>query len=227
MDLYQFELPEAARPIPVTYVKGLVTHAVTGEPLSAAVELVDLNTQKQVAQLQTPSDGRFMLCLPVGKYALRVNKKRFLFYSATYDLNTEASVEEPHTLEAPLQPIPTDKTVPLKRTPIVLENVFFATASAKLRPESKAELDALKALLDTYPEVRILLSGHTDNVGGTEDNQQLSEARAKAVRTYLIEAGIDAARLEAKGFGEIQPRYTNETKEGRAGNRRTTFELIP
>lgn len=227
MDIYQFELPEAVRPSPVTYVKGLVVHALTDKPLAAAVELVDLATQQTVAQLNTPNDGQFILCLPVGRYALRVNKEGFLFYSATYDLVGSTSLDEPYTLKAPLQPVQDDKEAPIKRTPIVLENVFFATASAELRPESKAELDALKKLLETYPKVRILLSGHTDNVGSTADNQVLSEARATAVRQYLIDAGIAADRLEAKGFGETQPRYSNDSDLGRAGNRRTTFELIP
>lgn len=227
MDLYQFELPEAVRPSPANYVKGVVVHAITGKPLVADVALIDLQTQKQVAELRTPRDGRFLLCLPVGNYALRVNKEGFLFYSATYDLKGNHSIDEPYTLKAPLQPIADDKSIPLKRTPIVLENVFFATASAELRPESKTELDALKKLLETYSEVRIQLSGHTDNVGGTEDNQALSEARAKAVRAYLIDGGIQADRLEAKGYGETQPRYSNDSEAGRAGNRRTTFELIP
>lgn len=227
MDLYQFELPMDVRPTPVTYIKGLVFHALTDQPLSAKVELVNLTTQKAVADLTTPSNGEFLLCLPVGRYALRVNKEGFLFYSATYDLKANTSVDEPYDLKAPLQPIVADKAIPIKRTPIVLENVFFATASAELRPESKAELDALYALLQAHPTVRILLSGHTDNVGSEADNQTLSQDRARAVREYLIEAGIAAERLESKGFGETQPRYTNDTEAGRAGNRRTTFELIP
>lgn len=227
MDLYQFELPEAVRPTPVTYIKGLVVHARTNLPLSARAELVDLTTQTTVAVLTTPSNGEFLLCLPIGRYALRVNKQGFLFYSATYDLEANTSVDEPYALKAPLQPIVENKEIPIKSTPIVLENVFFATASAELRSESKVELDALYELLKTYPTVRILLSGHTDNVGSDADNQQLSQARARAVREYLIQAGIAADRLEAKGFGESQPRYTNDTNEGRAGNRRTTFELIP
>jgi outer membrane protein OmpA-like peptidoglycan-associated protein/tetratricopeptide (TPR) repeat protein len=228
MDLYSFELPTLVRPTPITYVKGRVLHAHTQAPLSANVELVDLNTQQVITRLRTPKDGQFVVCLPVGEYALRAQKQGYLFFSARYDLRLPTSLEQPYPLEARLQPVveKTDENTP-KNEPIVLENVFFATASAKLEDRSKAELEELKKLLHLYPTMRILLSGHTDNVGSPEDNQALSDARARAVREYLIQAGIAANRLESRGFGETQPRYTNETEAGRAGNRRTTFEVLP
>ncbi|MGH1334856.1 MAG: OmpA family protein [Aureispira sp.] len=228
MDLYQFNLPEEARPAMVTYVKGRVLHAHTNDPLSANIELVDLKTQAIITRLRTPKNGKFTVCLPVGEYGLRAEKQGYLFFSANYDLRLPTSLEEPYPLEARLQPILINKEEKRpKNEPIVLENVFFATASAQLKDRSKAELEELKELLEKYPDLRILLSGHTDNVGNPEDNQILSEARAKAVRSYLITAGIAPDRLEAKGFGEVEPRYPNTTKKGRAGNRRTTFEVLP
>lgn len=228
MDLYSFLLPEAARPAAVTYVKGRVVHAHTGATLSANIELVDLVTQQVITRLRTTSNGQFVVCLPVGEYSLRAEKQGYLFFSATYDLRLPTSLDKAYPLEAKLQPIVTNKEEKgPKNEPIVLENVFFATASANLEARSKAELDELKQLLERYPDLRILLSGHTDNVGSPADNQALSQARAKAVREYLIKEGIASERLESKGFGETQPRYTNDTKEGRAGNRRTTFEVLP
>lgn len=228
MDLYSFELPKFARPGAVTYVKGRVLHAHTGATLSANVELVDLNTQQILMRLRTPKNGQFVVCLPIGEYGLRVQKKGYLFFSANYDLRLSTSLDQPYPLEAKLQPviINKDENSP-KNEPIVLENVFFATASAKLEERSKIELEQLKKLLNRYEKMRILLSGHTDNVGSPEDNQALSEARAKAVREYLIKVGIAPERLQFKGFGETQPRYSNETPQGRAGNRRTTFEVVP
>ncbi len=228
MDLYWFDLPETVRPMPITYVKGRVLHAHTKVPLSANVELVDLNTEQVISRLRTPKDGQFLVCLPVGEYALRAQKQGYLFFSATFDLRLPTSLEQPYPLEARLQPIvdkPTDNTP--KNEPIVLENVFFATASAKLEDRSKAELEELKQLLELYPTMRILLSGHTDNVGSPADNQTLSDARAQAVRNYLIKGGIAPDRLESKGFGETVPRYPNDSEKNRAGNRRTTFEVLP
>jgi outer membrane protein OmpA-like peptidoglycan-associated protein/tetratricopeptide (TPR) repeat protein len=229
MDLYSFELPEEARPSTITYINGITLSAETSLPLTAEVEIVDLKTEKVVLKLQTPKNGTFIACLPVGQYALNAKKDGYLFFSANYDLTEEKSLDLAYPLEARLQPIvykdddPTKKTV---REPIVLENVFFATASAKLKPESKIELDKLKAFLIKNESLRIQLNGHTDNVGKPEDNLTLSGARAKAVMEYLIKEGIDKERLKAKGFGETKPKYSNESVSGRAGNRRTAFEVL-
>jgi outer membrane protein OmpA-like peptidoglycan-associated protein len=114
---------------------------------------------------------------------------------------------------------------PANAQPVVLRNVFFETGSAALRPESAAELDRLKALLEQYPQLRIRINGHTDNVGNDSDNQKLSEARAQAVQDYLLRQGIAAARLQFKGFGESRPLRDNDSPEGRAQNRRTEFVL--
>ncbi len=67
---------------------------------------------------------------------------------------------------------------------------------------------------------RVRIAGHTDGVGDPEENQRLSEARAEAVRDYLVSHGIDASRVEAVGYGDTQPVASNDTDEGRAQNRR-------
>jgi outer membrane protein OmpA-like peptidoglycan-associated protein/tetratricopeptide (TPR) repeat protein len=229
MDLYSFELPEAARPSAVTYINGITLSAETNLPLMAEVEIIDLKTEKVVLKLQTPKNGTFIACLPVGQYALNAKKDGYLFFSANYDLTEEKSLDLAYTLEARLQPIvykSEDVTKKIIREPIVLENVFFATASAKLKPESKVELDKLKALLEKNETLHIQLNGHTDNVGKPEDNLMLSDARAKAVMEYLISQGIDKKRLQAKGFGETKPRHSNDSVSGRAANRRTEFEVL-
>jgi outer membrane protein OmpA-like peptidoglycan-associated protein len=229
MDLYSFELPEATRPSAVTYINGITLSAETDLPLTAAVEIVDLKTGKVVVQLKTPRNGTFIACLPVGQYALNAKKDGYLFFSANYDLTEEKSLDLGYRLEAKLQPIVYESDDPTKKTirePIVLENVFFATASAKLKPESKIELDELKAFLDKNKTLHIQLNGHTDNVGKPADNLTLSDARAKAVMEYLINQGIDKKRLKAKGFGETKPRHGNDSVSGRAANRRTEFEVL-
>jgi outer membrane protein OmpA-like peptidoglycan-associated protein/tetratricopeptide (TPR) repeat protein len=229
MDLYSFELPAAARPSAVTYINGITLSAETNLPLSAAVEIVDLKTEKVVLQLQTPKKGTFIACLPVGQYALNAQKDGYLFFSANYDLTEEKSLDLAYLLEAKLQPIVyvgDDSTKKIIREPIVLENVFFATASAELKSESKVELDKLKTFLEKNKTLHIQLNGHTDNVGKPEDNLRLSDDRAKAVMEYLIRQGIDKKRLKAKGFGETKPKYGNESVSGRAGNRRTEFEVL-
>lgn len=81
-------------------------------------------------------------------------------------------------------------------------------------------------LLNDNPGIKILISGHTDNTGKAADNVKLSNSRAKAVVDYLITKGIEAVRLQYKGFGASQPVTNNTTEEGRAGNRRTELTIL-
>lgn len=102
----------------------------------------------------------------------------------------------------------------------VLEGILFDSGAATIQAESFPRLDRLVEYMTHRPSVRIRISGHTDNVGNPRTNQRLSEERAQAVRTYVIEHGIDAARIEAVGLGDTVPVAPNDTDEGRARNRR-------
>jgi OmpA-OmpF porin, OOP family len=105
------------------------------------------------------------------------------------------------------------------------QGILFATGSDRIRPESTPTLKEIGEMLKTYPDLRLAIEGHTDNVGQTAANQTLSEQRAAAVREYLVSShGIDASRLEARGFGASKPAASNDTPEGRQGNRRV--ELV-
>jgi outer membrane protein OmpA-like peptidoglycan-associated protein len=72
----------------------------------------------------------------------------------------------------------------------------------------------------------IEISGHTDNTGTDEINNKLSQARADAVKNYLLVAGINSSRIQAKGYGSFKPKATNETEEGRQANRRVEFAIL-
>jgi len=116
--------------------------------------------------------------------------------------------------------------------PIVLENVYFDFNKATLKPESFPSLDSLVSLLNFYPKMVIEVSAHTDSRGSDQYNMILSEKRAKSVMDYLIEKGIEVARLQSKGYGETVPVAPNTTPEGkdnpegRAKNRRTEFKVL-
>lgn len=103
---------------------------------------------------------------------------------------------------------------------IRLENIFFDTDRSTLRGESKSSLDRLIALLNEYPNMRIEIQGHTDSDGSDEHNDQLSDARAQSVVAYLVQGGINAPRLEGKGYGERVPIAPNTTTAGKQLNRR-------
>jgi len=109
---------------------------------------------------------------------------------------------------------------------IVLNNIFFDYDKATLRHESTAELERLTDLMNKNENLRIEISGHTDNLGSDEYNQKLSERRSKAVVDYIIGKGVDQERMTYAGYGEAQPIETNDTDEGRQMNRRTEFKIL-
>jgi outer membrane protein OmpA-like peptidoglycan-associated protein len=232
LDIYEFSLPENVRPKLANYAKVRVTNAQTGAPLVAKVDFIDLTTGQSYVVSTTKADGTSMICLPAGReYALNISKKKYLFYSANFNLTEAATFAEPFILNAALQPIGQDSsggpTLPLERgKPVTLNNIFFETGSAVLLPRSTVELDALTNLLLESPTLKIQINGHTDDVGDAKSNLALSTARAKAVFDYLIGKKIAESRLRFKGFGETNPVVPNNTPEDRSLNRRTEFEIF-
>ncbi len=109
---------------------------------------------------------------------------------------------------------------------LTLRGLFFDTARATLKAESEPALQNAQDLLQSYPDLVLEVGGHTDNVGGSEANQTLSENRAASVRAWLVEHGIPAERLQAVGYGEDRPIATNETEVGRAANRRVELTKL-
>ncbi len=102
-------------------------------------------------------------------------------------------------------------------------NVLFGFDSYALNSGSYPTLNDLVTVLNKYPDTNIEVQGHTDSVGSASYNQSLSEKRAGAVSDYLKSNGIASARITTKGFGESAPKYSNDTEDGRAQNRRVDF----
>jgi outer membrane protein OmpA-like peptidoglycan-associated protein len=109
---------------------------------------------------------------------------------------------------------------------IVLKGVNFETGSTYLTEASRPVLDEVYVSLNANPEIVVEIRGHTDNVGSHSYNLKLSEERAKSVKTYLVDLGIERDRLITKGFGPDQPIASNATPEGRAKNRRIEFHRL-
>ncbi|MBN2730010.1 MAG: PD40 domain-containing protein [Bacteroidales bacterium] len=220
MDIYTFPLYEDARPVAVTYLKGVVRDKEDREPLEASFELYELETGELITAATADENGSFLLCIPTDKdYGLSVSHKGYLFYSENFSLSGNHSKIDPVTKNIDLQPISNTGTV-------VLKNIFFDTDKYELKSESFVELNKLYELMKSNTSLKIEIGGHTDNTGSKEHNRVLSENRAKAVYTYLTEKGIAATRMSFKGYGDSQPIDTNATEEGRANNRRTEFKVI-
>lgn len=221
LDIYQFEVPPSMKPEKITYVKGKVFDAKSKQPLEAEFELVDLETQLSVIKSYSQRNGEFLITLNANKnYLVNVNKEKYLFYSDNFSLKEkESDFNKPFQLDIPLEPIDTGNVVELK-------NIFFDVNKWDLKPESKAELEKLRALLTKNPGIKIELGGHTDNSGDKKFNLTLSANRAKAVYDYLITNGkIPATRLSSKGYGDMRPKAPNDTPENKAKNRRTEFKV--
>ncbi|AXO80620.1 OmpA family protein [Olleya aquimaris] len=105
------------------------------------------------------------------------------------------------------------------------KTILFDTGKSSFKKETYSVLQSITAILKEYPEANFTIEGHTDSVGSKTTNQSLSDSRANAVMAYLIENGIDSARLNAYGFGEDYPIDSNKTKAGRVNNRRVEVKL--
>lgn len=220
IDIYTFELYKDAQPGAVAYLKGTVTDIKTGKIVAARIQLIDLETGQIASQVQNNSTtGEYLICLPPSKnYALNVSADSYLFYSENFSLKV-TGINTPMQKDVQLKPIVAGESV-------VLNNIFFETNKSDLKPESMAELNKVFAFLKTNGSVKLEISGHTDNTGDKVSNQKLSESRAKAVVSYLVQKGVDASRLTSKGYGDQKPVVPNTTVENKAKNRRTEMKIL-
>lgn len=137
----------------------------------------------------------------------------------------------PATAPEPVAPPPAPKPVmpppPPKAKPITLRgDTSFSSGSSVLSSGARSEVAAVASQIKGLSKVKaIRISGHTDSRGGDAINQQLSEARANAVRNALIDDGIDGNVITATGYGASQPVADNKTASGRASNRRVEIEI--
>lgn len=219
--------PKKLRPIakmethnPVTILKGKVFDELTLEPLAADLKVIDNEKNEVISEIKTnATTGTFLIVLTSGKnYGIEVNKETYLFHSENFDIPESQSYQEIY------------KEIPLKKvalgSKIILKNIFFDFDKSTLRPESTNELERLYELLLELPNLKIEISGHTDNKGSADYNKTLSLNRAKAVVDYLVQKGIKADRLKYAGYGFERPIADNSTDAGRQLNRRTEFEII-
>lgn len=218
-DIYRFKIPSPLKPLPITYVKGVVKDKQTKNLLAASVLIVDLINNNAVFNDYTATEtGDFLAVMPIGsQYLFHAQAEGYLFHSQYFKLE-EGSFKKPYEIEILLDKLEVGKNVNL-------QNIFFESNQYELLPASKTELALIIQLLNENENLTIEISGHTDNVGDAKLNQKLSENRAKAVYDYLIDNGIAKKRLAYKGYGATQPLASNETDEGKQKNRRTEFTI--
>ncbi|MDR2510961.1 MAG: OmpA family protein [Bacteroidales bacterium] len=221
LDIYTFELAEELRPKPVTYMKGRLVAENDKQPIVGKFEIINTRTNEVVAAaLSDLQTGDFMVTLPTEEnYAINVSKDGYLFYSENFEVGGISDSIKPIAMDIPLKKIEIGATV-------VLNNIFFDVNKYNLKEESFAELEKVYDLLFKNPNIKVEISGHTDNTGNRKLNVELSQNRAKAIYDYLIDRQINPERLTYKGYADDAPVASNDSLEGRALNRRTEMTIV-
>lgn len=203
--------------MPKLIVKGIITDATTGTPLSANIELFDNTTNELIASIKSGADGNYSISIPnVKLLSISVSADNYFFQTDNFKIDfSEFETQK----DVQLQPLVVGAS-------IILKNIFFDTGKSDLRPESYTELNRLVMVMMQNPDLKVKILGHTDNVGTDAYNMQLSKDRAQAVVDYLVSKGIKIDRLKAEGFGSTKPIDTNNTDEGRQNNRRVEAEIF-
>ncbi len=193
-DIYLFYLP----PI-VLNMTGLITDEKTSKAIAqSTVKLV--GSDGLVTTAETSTDGTFKFMLnPNNDYVVIASKKGYLNNKSK---ETTRGINQSKEFEANIKLTSTEK-------PIEIPNIFYDYDRWELRPESMVALDRLVEILNDNPNVTIELGSHTDCRGTLDYNYELSQKRAQSVVNYLIEKGIAADRLKAKGYAQSQPKVAD------------------
>lgn len=201
---------------------GTLILAVTGRKKRPVAATVTVQGPKQDV-LRIGKKGRLETALPPGKYRIQVASKGYL--TREKDLVIEPAAKILADLE--LAPKSKRKLVIFKKDRLELKRqIHFQTGRSEILPDSYQILDQVMDLIAKHHIERIRIEGHTDSQGSDRTNLRLSQARADAVRAFLVEKGISPERLEAVGFGESRPVAPNLTARGRAMNRRVEFHVV-
>lgn len=203
------------------HMEGYVLDTLGGgmEALMARLALYFPGDPEPARIFYSDTGGYFHLTMPEPNiYMLEVSAPEYLFYNDILDMSTEDGDE---ILQRTFY---LDKVV--VGTKVVLDNIYFETGKAVLRPESFEALDQVHSFLDNNPGMKLEISGHTDNTGSLRINTKLSADRARAVVNYLVDKGIDKEQLTWVGYADSQPIESNDTPEGREANRRVEFKVL-
>jgi OmpA-OmpF porin, OOP family len=199
----------------VAKVYGTVTSTKSGQPIEARISFSGPQLQESLGTAS--STNGYSIEVPAADvYTIRIEAPGFVSALEKLDIHTTEMRELEMNFK--LQPVEIGTTVNLK-------NVLFVQTKTELLPESYDELDMVVSFLKSNPNVKIELSGHTDNRGVHADNVRLSQQRVNTVKDYLVSKGVDAKRINGKGYGGTKPIASNDSEETRRMNRRVEFTI--
>lgn len=202
------------------YLIGRTTVKGSGAPIRAEVTLTN-NDSLSISKVvhADPATGIYQIPLPMkGKYSVMVTAPGFMFYGQDLDFTTLSENPEIR-LDVELDPIDVGSKV-------ILSNIFFETAEWKIINGSAPELGRLKYFLELNKNLKVEISGHTDNTGSAASKEELSLRRAESVRDWMLKAGVSGMNMQVAGYGMARPVGDNSTEAGRAANRRVEVEVV-
>lgn len=193
----------------------------TEKPIKAHIELVDKDTDEKLFNGDINGEFVFSFNNTDSKLViLLVESEGYLFQ--TVKIKVPAPAKDQLVLERKL-----GLRKPKENVANIMRNVYFDFSKATLKKESYNEIEKLVKMLNAIPSMKIEISGHTDFIGGSAYNKELSRQRASAVRDYIINRGIAGNRVTAVGYGSERPLASNDDEEeGRELNRRTEFTIL-
>ena len=200
-------------------VEAMVTDAQK-TPRSGEQVLFKAKKTGKLFEGRTNKSGKLLITLPAGdEYAVMLNTINDSTQFGKLPIPSLADNQlytKPFVIEMSYEPA----------KEFVLNNVYFKTGRATLQPASFKQLQVLYEYMQWKDACVIEVGGHTDNVGNDADNLTLSQKRADNVKAWLVQKGIKASRIIAKGYGASIPVTDNNTDEGRRQNRRTEVKIL-
>lgn len=222
-DLFQFTLPEAARPKKVALIKGAVA-ANEGNPkgLEGAAVKVTQRSNAEVKSVEVDEEnGKYahvVSIAPGERVLVQVEQEGAAFNGRVIRLDPAADV--------PVVRAELEARSVQKGTEYAMNSIQFESNSSELNVDALALIEGFSEYLKARNTLRVEIQGHTDDVGDDAANLALSARRAEAVRNALVRSGIPAERLVAKGYGEKKPLSPNSSDAARKKNRRTVFVIL-
>lgn len=219
-DIFRLLLPQDKQPEPVWVLMGEILSTTDQKAIECDIEwYINKNYRKKNVTHFNPALGLFKIILPLRQeYEIVPVKKGYLTITDYVDLTNENSYRE---IKRNFYLLPLE--VGNKG---VLNSFTFLQGKADLPESALKDLDRIAQAMRDIPTLEILFEGHTDNQGDFQLNLQLSEERVKNAKKYLISQGIQAERIQIKGWGQTRPIANNATEERRKLNRRVEFTII-
>lgn len=221
-DLFKITLPPLLRPELVAKIEGKILNDVN-LPVSTTIRWEDLKTNKEIGIAKTdPSNGKYFIVLPLGKnYGYFIEDPEYFPVSQNLDLSAATSAV---TVNMDIK-VTSIKKMLEESIAVSMNNIFFENGKYDLLPTSVQELKRVAKLIKNF-NVKVEISGHTDDVGDDIDNQILSDKRANSVNQFLVANGCNHNLLKSIGYGEKKPIVSNDSAQNRAKNRRVELKFI-